>query len=661
MSGFSPRRLSVALFLLSSALPLLAATPAARYETRMVYDKATHHGILFGGITATDSGTKQAYALADTWLWTGSRWVQLFPAHSPVARSGEVFVLDTLRDRAVLFGGHTTNTEVNDTWYFSGNDWTEINTPNAPPIRFLAGATYDPLRDRMVIFGGTQTHIDKNNVVTTTSLYDTWEFDGTTWRQIGGEGPHVSKPTLVYDEAHSQTLMMGIDDKGAALMYGYDAAAGTWTQLKPATMPSCVNEGFLVYDSVHEKTLFASGVCTGATAADNETLEWDGTNWTKLTAPLNAIRVFGAAYAFDADRGTIVQFGGTPAGGTPWSTTYIFARDAGWIAIADGQMPGPRSLFTFTSDPVHNTIWLFGGIDENGSTLSDFWKFQNGIWTQVTTDSDSSGPGDCGTPNAAFDTDRQKLVVVCSASDVHEFDGEKWTSVSSLKTVPTARRFSSMVYDQTLKKIVLFGGIDTNGSYLDQTWTWDGTAWTRVKSNPAPSRDLTQMWWDSTLKKTVIYGGLGRVTSTDRLSRFDDMWTFDGSGWTQLKPSNGTPGARYGAPMTVDPRTGHVIVFGGMRTDAAPPVPPSTLPGQVQLYANDQWEWDGTNWTKVVTDGVPPARENAGLAYDPTLNVFVMYGGWAGRYLSDLWTLNGNVWRPRAEPTGSRRRAVSVP
>src|SRR5204863_7657962 len=173
-----------------------------------------------------------------------------------------------------------------------------------------------------------------------------------------------------------------------------------------------------------------------------------------------------------------------------------------------------------------------------------------------------SEPTACVSPLASYDTDRMKIVLVCNNSALWECDGSTWTSPANLKQVPPARRFSSMVYDQSLKKTVFFGGWDTS-NYLDQTWTWDGTVWTRVKKNPAPSRGLAAMWYDPTLKKTVLYGGLGRVTSQDRLTRFADMWTFDGTGWTLLTPTGDTPGARYGAQVTVDPRTNKVVLFGG--------------------------------------------------------------------------------------------------
>ena len=62
-----------------------------------------------------------------------------------------------------------------------------------------------------------------------------------------------------------------------------------------------------------------------------------------------------------------------------------------------------------------------------------------------------------------------------------------------------------------------------------------------MKKNPAPYRSHTSMWYDPILKKTVIYGGLGRLDPNGKLVRFDDMWSFDGIGWTQIKPA-ATPG-----------------------------------------------------------------------------------------------------------------------
>ncbi|PYQ56434.1 MAG: hypothetical protein DMF58_20750, partial [Acidobacteria bacterium] len=187
-----------------------AYNPSARYETRMVYDLQSSHMILFGGITAVDSGTKKAYHLDDTWEWTGAHWIQRFPQNTPPERSGHATAYDSNRSQSVMFGGRSNTADLNATWVYANRDWTRINVPNSPPGRILASGAFDPSRDRFVIFGGTQTSADGKML---TPVYDTWEFDGTTWTQIGGTGPSVTKPLLTYDAARNQIIMLALDSK----------------------------------------------------------------------------------------------------------------------------------------------------------------------------------------------------------------------------------------------------------------------------------------------------------------------------------------------------------------------------------------------------------------------------------------------------------------
>jgi hypothetical protein len=401
----------------------------------------------------------------------------------------------------------------------------------------------------------------------------------------------------------------------------------------------------MTWQSSNNTVLYTGGVCA-TTAGDEETYEWDGTNWTKIALTSFAGANIGSALTFDPDRQVAVLFGGAPSSGALLIGTYTYANKA-WTGVAgDIAYPVPRSLFTFATDPVNKVIYLFGGVNDVTS-FADFWIYQNGMFHAQLT---SNQPADCSSPIGAYDTDRSKLVVVCGTSATWEYDGATWKQYDNTKTAPPAHRFSSVVYDQSLKKSVFFGGYDVNGVYLDQTWTYDGTTWLQVKKNPAPSRSLASMWYDPILKKTVVYGGLGRITSQDRLTRYSDMWSFDGAGWTQIKPDV-TPGMRYGAQVAVDPKTGHAIVFGGIRVDI------DANNNQVQVYANDTWEWDGTTWKKITSPVTPPARENGGFSVDPIRNELVMFGGYSGFYLSDLWSFANGKWSLVTEVLNRRRAA----
>ena len=54
---------------------------------------------------------------------------------------------------------------------------------------------------------------------------------------------------------------------------------------------------------------------------------------------------------------------------------------------------------------------------------------------------------------------------------------------------------------------------------------------------------------------------------------------------------------------------------------------------------------------------MPPPRENAGLALDPIRNEMVMFGGYSGFYLSDLWSFNNGQWKQVIEILNRRRAA----
>ena len=645
MSDFSPRRaLFLILVFLLFATAASATTPSGRYDARMVYDPVTTQTILFGGATAIDTATKASYEFSDTWAWNGLLWTQLFPMHVPTARYGQVMVYDSARKRIVMFGGRTGGgkTDLSDTWVFKGGDWTQIVTPNSPPARILAGGAYDPNRDRIVAFAGASISADGKTV---TPFHDTWEFDGTTWTQILSDGPTVDKPLMVWDDARADILMLGVDVNFATHQYTYDPAARAWKEKTDTRLPSCVHEGALADQPTNGTVFFTGGSCNGVSTVEVSE-EWDGNQWNHKIVKTNVGRLFGPALSFDVSRRETVLFGGNPVlGGLPRNQLWVFNGD--WTELSDPNLTPPaRSLMVFRTDPLNNAVWLFGGIDPN-ITYTDLWKFQYGKWQRFVTNTPPAQT--CGSPGGALDLDRKKLVVVCSDSTVSEFDFTDWKVFTTPSKAPAPRAFSSVTYDENLKKTVLFGGYISD--YINQTWLWDGTAWTEVDRNLPPQRALASIWFDPHLKRTVIFGGVGRPGSQDRVTRFNDMWSFDGSGWTEIKPST-LPPARYGAQVAVDPNTGNVLLFGGLRVDTVETPgtgnnPPTQT--QVQVYADDFWQWDGKNWTQVTYPRVPYARENGALAWDPSTQMMVVFGGYAGQqYLSDLWTLTADRgWQPQ--------------
>src|SRR5271167_1316409 len=81
------------------------------------------------------------------------------------------------------------------------------------------------------------------------------------------------------------------------------------------------------------------------------------------------------------------------------------------------------------------------------------------------------------------------------------------------KQSPSARAYSAMAYDPVSKKVVLFGGYDGNGAYLNETWTFDGNTWTKLKLAVfPPARAAASMAFDRVTRKLVLFGGFRHPT-----------------------------------------------------------------------------------------------------------------------------------------------------
>ena len=74
---------------------------------------------------------------------------------------------------------------------------------------------------------------------------------------------------------------------------------------------------------------------------------------------------------------------------------------------------------------------------------------------------------------------------------------------------PGARDQHVMAYDEKRPQVVLFGGEDSNGKLLNDTWVWDGSSWTKETPAHSPSVRLAPaMAYDENHQLTVLFGGL---------------------------------------------------------------------------------------------------------------------------------------------------------
>ena len=666
MSVLSPKRVLFAVVATAVlAANALANNPSPRAYPRMAFDPQAGETILFGGTSPYDKALSSSIDSDETWSWNGTRWVRRYPAHNPSVRAAQAMAYDSARGRILMFGGRQVigvPTPVGgvekirviaDTWIWKDGDWTELSPATSPSKRMLAGMAYDSKMDRMVLYGGVNVDDDG---LTTTALYDTWEFDGTTWNQIDNESVKVGRPMLAYDKSRNQMILVGIDSAFKSHTYKLDRATSKWVEIPAEKQPDCVNESSMAYQDHTGTIVLIGGVCSVLTDLSDKTWEWNGTTWTDSPA-LEVSRGTGTAIAYDSLRFATVIYGGTDALETrPRATTYVY-RDRKWKFFLTLARPTGRTLFAFNNDPVTGLVWLVGGLNEYGINYdSDYWTFRDGQWSRPAV---KDAPAICDWPVSAYDKDRGKLIVVCGTSslsfEVFEVEGTTFKNIATTKKKPTARRQAGLVYDETLKKIVLFGGFD-GADYKDDTWTWNGTDWTEVTKNKPPNRSMHAMWYDPLAKKTILYGGIGREDIEEHVKRFADMWSFTGTGWTKMTPS-GTPGERLGAQYAVDPNTGKVLLFGGLRYEITDPKKDIAR----QYYDNETWVWDGSagTWAKLSPEHAPAPRQNGRLVFDPSANRLMLYGGYAGFYFSEVWYWTGSDWQLVPDVGSVRRRSAA--
>jgi uncharacterized protein (TIGR03437 family) len=280
--------------------------PPPRLGHTMVLDTARQRLIVFGG--------QATGFFSDTWAYdiAANTWQQLAPDNAgPNRRYGHSAIYDETRDAMVISHGFTDDGRFDDTWAFdlATNTWTDISPPTRPLPRCLHHAVYDPQRDQMLLFGGCASGFGP------CPLNDLWSFDlaERQWRRLdGGPAPPARQwYGTAFDTDRGAMIIFAGSGSGGFLAdtWSYDAAAETWQQLTvggPSPSPRSRLEGAYVPGM---GIVFWGGQTANGLAAEL---------WL-LAAAEPEIRDGGVANAFNFATGSV----------SPGEIISIFTRNAG--------------------------------------------------------------------------------------------------------------------------------------------------------------------------------------------------------------------------------------------------------------------------------------------------------------------------------------------
>jgi hypothetical protein len=392
----------------------------------------------------------------------------------------------------------------------------------------------------------------------------------------------------------------------------------------------------MAYDPISKRVILFGGAEPRFAAPDivfNDTWAWDGSNWTALAPSASPPARFGHAMVGAKDRVLLV---GGRADDAPAALADAWSFDGSkWSSEA--ALPATSRVYSAMAfDSARGAVVLFGGMDPvSEDPIGDTWEW-SGAWRQRLP---TSAPGVNSVVGFAYD-DARKLGVLVRAQDgapaTWELDGARahWTlSPAVTPSLPGA----SVAYDSARGQTVLFGGglkaPGNNVNYLQDTWTYDGQAWTKRAPAHAPeARAFAGMAFDSHAGVVRLFGGLGAG------SFFDDSWAWDGNDWTQVTTST-APEPRASAAFMYDRARDVIVLFGGETENGT-------------VGGGDTWELDPKTgaWTKPLTPVTPGIRDGAAFVFDTVRGVGVLFGGRAADNSSadDTWEWSGSAWSTRA-------------
>jgi hypothetical protein len=295
-----------------------------------------------------------------------------------------------------------------------------------PGARAGAAIVYDPENHGVLLFGGASSTTAPDGTNPSTTLGDTWLWNGQSWRQLEVQGPPARSAAMVaYDSVRHVVVLFG------------------------GSGPEGVGQGLYFQD----------------------TWTWDGTQWQKqfpVHMPNPRMR---AGMAFDERRGVIVMFGGEGEKNATYTATWTW-DGVDWTLLDPSTTPPARHFFGMAYDPARGETVLFGG-SFGAARLNDTWTWNGTNWTRQKV----AAPRASGWTQLAYDASTKSVVgYVYFSLDNHPlaeytivWDGTKWTDVSGPRD-PSPRTEVRMTYDPDTSDVVLYGP-------TAETWTWNGAAW----------------------------------------------------------------------------------------------------------------------------------------------------------------------------------------
>lgn len=392
-----------------------------------------------------------------------------------------------------------------------------------------------------------------------------------------------------------------------------DAIADHQQQIVDAVQARLAQSPGVAVGSDRGKTGVASSAPAARQVRDRWWARWTGRRlWWLTVASAMVLAVLGLGL-------------GLGLGRTAHATALV--PDHGrWTQLAPvGTLPPERCYQRMVQDPSTGRFILFGGQDRQYAALGDTWSYDpvGDAWTNLQPSGDLP-PARWG-HSLVYDPITHTVLLFGGRNETVRFNdtwsyspsANTWTRLVPTGTIPPERSGFGAVYDPSAGRFFVFGGASGDVARND-LWAFDSTAmaWTELSPSGVPPspRLMPQLAYDPATHRVILFGGCDENTD------FNDIWAYSAASntWTQLHPSGSLLPARgNGCAMAYDSALGVMILFGGDSD-------------YTQVWYNDVWAYDCRleSWIELrPTGSLPLPRAGLSMAYDPSTNRLVVFGG----------------------------------
>jgi len=259
----------------------------------------------------------------------------------------------------------------------------------------------------------------------------------------------------------------------------------------------------------------------------NETWTFNLSNgqWTNISTAKRPPVYANVGLVYDSSINSVVLYGALPRG------TYKLNSSNDWENLNPSPLPSAGTHMAMAFDSSRNVSVLFGGVPSSGeqaAKLNETWEYNASLnlWVNRTANVGAS-PTQRAYCSMAFDSSRNVSVLfggvdmdLSYLNETWEYNGASWSNVTGIipGKIPAKRSYPAMTYDSLRKKVILFAG--NTAGYLDDAWEYNGTNWANT-TKISEARRATIAFDSKANKSIIFYGQSIYVSSTLRNDTFE--------------------------------------------------------------------------------------------------------------------------------------------